>query len=391
MKRPYKVLIAQQGTITPYRIPLYNAIEQRRPPDWTFTVVYDSDRSQKHDYYRGLSNDSYNFPTLPAVSRTWKLAGRRLMWQSFFTASWHYDVIVTDTYVKHLTYLALFLNKLARKKRVWWGIPNDLQAIHLTFSKHMAENFKRQLLRFTDHFLAYTPGSRQYLVDIGYPPDNITVLNNTIDIEVERQRFLKFQPQRDAIRREMGIATHRKVILYVGRLTRLKRVPMLLDLIRELHKLDPAYMLLIIGAGEDEPLVRGAAADLGSDILKYLGTVDDPDDTARVYVASDLYYVPSYVGLGPLQAFSYDLPVIATELEWHSPEVEYLNPSNSVFLPDKLAVPELAMHFHQAGERLMEPGFRSHIYETISRFTITAMADQYIAGINKVLKLDRQN
>ncbi len=189
----------------------------------------------------------------------------------------------------------------------------------------------------------------------------------------------------------MGIATHRKVILYVGRLTRLKRVPMLLDLIRELHKLDPAYMLLIIGAGEDEPLVRGAAADLGSDILKYLGTVDDPDDTARVYVASDLYYVPSYVGLGPLQAFSYDLPVIATELEWHSPEVEYLNPSNSVFLPDKLAVPELAMHFHQAGERLMEPGFRSHIYETISRFTITAMADQYIAGINKVLKLDRQN
>lgn len=387
MKRTYKVLIAQQGTITPYRIPLYNEIERRRPADWTFKVVQDADPDQKHDFYRGMDGKAeYAFQTLPVSSHAIRVGGRTLMWQRFFRKALSFDVLVTDTYVKHLTYLSLFIYRLLGKKLVWWGIPKDVQAVNPSTAKRAAEMFKHRLLHLTNHFLAYTAGSKEFLIQAGYPADKITVLNNTIDIESERRRFERYRGERESTRREMLIAPERKVVLYVGRLTRLKRIPVLLDLIRELKRRDPSYLLLIIGAGEFEAQVRKAATEM-PDALRYLGTVDDPEQTAKVHIASDLYYIPGYIGLAPLQALCYDLPVIAMSLDWHSPEVEYLNSRNSELLPDGLTPAELAVRFEQAARRLSATELRQELYSTISHLTIGAMAERYVQGINRVLGL----
>lgn len=382
-----RVMIAQQGTITPYRIPLYEAMEKRRPPQWEFHVVNDVDPAAKHDFYKGQGGQ-FKFRTLDVRSHTFSFLGVRLMWQHIFARARKYDVIVTDTYVKHLTYVALFIYRLFGIKRVWWGIPSDLQARNPSVSKRIAEAIKARILHLTDHFLAYTPGSRNYLVKAGYPEADITVLFNTIDIRAERVRFQNHRAASAQVRESLGINIDKRVLLYVGRLTKLKQVPQMMDMIRELHRIDSRYMLLVIGSGREESLVRKTAQALGPEVLQYLGTVDDPEETACIYAASDLYYVPSYVGLGPLQAFSYDLPVIARELDWHSPEVEYLNEKNSAFLSSTADTPaRQAAEIVEIAERLLQPGFRAGIYGSVSHLTIEAMADNFICGINKVLGL----
>lgn len=59
---------------------------------------------------------------------------------------------------------------------------------------------------------------------------------------------------------------------------------------------------------------------------------------APLYAASDVFTFPGDVGLGPLQALCYDLPVITLESPTHMPEIIYLNKSNSIILPNRISL-----------------------------------------------------
>jgi glycosyltransferase involved in cell wall biosynthesis len=361
----------------------------RRPTGWEFEVVYDASSGGKSGFFeQRLETDSVGFPTLPSRTRVINMLGRKLYWQNFFSRARHYDVLVTDTYVKHLTYVAAFAYRLAGQTRVFWGIPGDAQSVNPQGAKRLAEWFKKKLIFQADHFFAYTHGSRQALISLGYPAERVTVVPNTIDIEAERGQFLKFQSERDAIREQYGLAGDARVILYVGRLLRLKRIDFLLKCFEALQAQDPRYVLWIAGKGEEEQLVRDTATRLGERAMRYLGTLPDPDDVARVHVASDVYFLPGYVGLAPLQAFCYNLPVVWLQAQSHSPEVEYLNDRNGFMLPAGTLPKEVPELWERGLANFETVEGRSRIFETIRHLTIENMADGFIRGMNRVLGIE---
>jgi hypothetical protein len=122
-------------------------------------------------------------------------------------------------------------------------------------------------------------------------------------------------------------------------------------------------------------------------VLRYLGRLDGPNQAQEIQALSDLYYMPGYVGLAPLQAACYNLPIIAYDLDIHSPEVEYLTPENSLFVEDVPDPDGVARQILEGLPRLLDPEFRRGVWPSIQHLTMDAMVGRYVDGINRVLGL----
>ena len=48
----HKVLIAHQSTIPHYRVPFYNSLENQKPDNWQFDVVFDISELEKPRFFK---------------------------------------------------------------------------------------------------------------------------------------------------------------------------------------------------------------------------------------------------------------------------------------------------------------------------------------------------
>ncbi len=374
-----KVLIAHQSTIPHYRVPFYNALERLRPQGWHFNVVFDPSELTAHRFFKeDLDVDDFQFPILE--TRTWmiKVSDKRFCYQSFWSKAAKYDLIIVEDAINNLTYPFCILHQLGGAKVAYWGHGKDREIENIKGYKFFTERLKIFLDRQSDGFFAYTEGVKKYLEEQHVSANKIFTLNNTIDIEQQHDVFEKWYPQRTIIRQEMGVS-NKKVLLFVGRFTANKRIDFLLDSFSILQKLETGFHLLLVG----DDRVVGVN---GLSNVSVLGTIVDIDKLGRIYTASDVFVFPGAVGLAPLQALCYDLPVVTIESNLHKPEYEYLSTQNSIIL-EAASTPEA---FAQAIIKLFDvPGrleaLRQNIWPSIDHLTIERMAQNFINGVNTIL------
>lgn len=130
----------------------------------------------------------------------------------------------------------------------------------------------------------------------------------------------QFAPgDREAARAELGLAAEAPVLIWVGRLEKLKGVDILIEALAQLE--DPAVTLLIIGGDEHaeglkaeleaQARVAGVAAN-----VRFEGAV--PHDRLPIYYnAADVCVVPSYYesfGLVAVEAMACGVPVVASRV-----------------------------------------------------------------------------
>ncbi|TVR35617.1 MAG: glycosyltransferase, partial [Spirochaetaceae bacterium] len=138
-------------------------------------------------------------------------------------------------------------------------------------------------------------------------------------IDIGRLRRSTADLDRTAERRRLGLAPGRTAVVTVASLTRQKNYPLLLRAVAALSAAgspEPPPLLLCIGEGGQQPLLRRMIADLGlQDTVKLLGYRTDID---RVLFACDIFVLASrWEGLAKalLEAMSLGLPCIATAVE----------------------------------------------------------------------------
>ncbi len=140
-------------------------------------------------------------------------------------------------------------------------------------------------------------------------------------IDIARFRFRA--PEREALRREMGL-TGRFVLGNVGRLCEQKNQGFLLEVLASLLPRVPESLLLLVGEGEDLPALRERAKALGlEERVIFYGVTDQVE---RLLWAMDCFAFPSrFEGLGivAVEAQAAGLPTLCSE---HVPQEALAGP-----------------------------------------------------------------
>ncbi|MEM7129002.1 MAG: glycosyltransferase family 4 protein [Chloroflexota bacterium] len=374
-----KVLIAHQSSIPHYRVPFYNALERVRSEEWTFDVVFDPTEFETPIFFKEpLDQIDFAFSLLETRTLSTQVSGKGIHYQTFWKQAGRYDLIIVENAVNNLTYPLCHFHQLHGKKIAFWGHGKDFNVANPGAMKRASEHVKMWQTRRADGFFAYTPGIKEYLVKRGVDPNRVFVVNNTIDIEEQRTYFDKYRSQREEIRKRLGIGSG-PVLLFVGRFTKNKRIDFLLEAFSYLQRAEPQSHLLLVGGGDF------SVEQYETKNVHCLGTIVDLDELAPIYAASDLFAFPGAIGLAPLQALCYDLPVITLESTMHKPEVEYLTSANSIILPSNLSPKEYAselLNLTTDGGRLRD--LRSQIWPSIRHLTIEQMAKNFASGVTSI-------
>jgi glycosyltransferase involved in cell wall biosynthesis len=167
----------------------------------------------------------------------------------------------------------------------------------------------RWSLRAARKVLTVSAKFRDELIAKGVHADRIEIVQNSIRPDWGNGRAGK---TRDELRRELGIAAERRVILTVGRLSREKDHLTLLEAMAGLEKCGPCQ-LVIVGDGPERGRIEQGIERLG--LTGSVTLTGQQDSTKRFYAIADIAVLPS-VSEGSsnalLEAMATGVPVVAT-------------------------------------------------------------------------------
>lgn len=385
MHKQKQVLFAHQSTIPHYRVEFYNCLKRLKPDDWDFSVVFDKKESASY-FFKETDDAGFSFNIQPTNTYNINVLNRKLKLQAFPLKLFNYDVLVVGSALDNLSYPLTFLGKLFGKKIALWGKGKDYEAEHTDATENISERFKIFLSKKADCFFAYTNGVRQFLISKGVAESRIIAIENTIDIHKQRKCYEELLPHRAALRNKYNIEG-RKVLLFVGRLIRNKKIDFILEAFDQLYALDNTYKLIFAGSGDKE-IIAMIMTKYTNGEVECKGFV--PDELIGEYFTfSDLYIYPGVVGLGPLQSLCYDLTPVLIHSDFHSPEYEYMNADNALILPSGTTATGYAAAINELvnnSSRMQH--FKKVAYDSIRHLTLENMALNFIKGINKLLNIN---
>ena len=163
-----------------------------------------------------------------------------------------------------------------------------------------------------DAIITVSQGMKDALVNLGYPEDKIHVVHNGVDSASFDPRLFS-RDTITAFRNNLGVFDH-PMILYVGRLTRVKGVEELIRAMPDVLKEIPTARLVVIGVGESEEGLRELVLELGlQDAVIMKCQHLSEEELKMCYAACDCAVFPSHYeafGIVCTEAMAMEKPVI---------------------------------------------------------------------------------
>ena len=363
-----QTLAIVQRRLTHYRVPLFNALQQRlQAMDIKLRLLVGQATQAEHSKQdQGQIDWALNAPCHYAL-------GGRLCWQSLGVGLQGVDFVVIGQENRLLNNLPLLLAPQPFRVALW-GHGADLQAGPWGAP---AQWFKQSLAQAADWWFAYTEISAQ-LMRHSAPAGRITLLNNAVDTEpLQRDIAAAREVPRAELRRKLGLGDG-PALLFIGSLYDNKRLDLLLDVASRLQALRGDVQLAVAGAGPLQAWLGAASA--GRPWIHLPGAVQGMAK-ARWLAAADVMVNPGVVGLGLLDAFAAGLPFVAAQIDQRSPELAYLEPChNGLLLP-----PDADNMAHQLlqllADRPLLARLRQGAAEAAARYTLPAMVERFAQGV----------
>lgn len=177
--------------------------------------------------------------------------------------------------------------------------------------------FKNMLYaRLAGNVLVYGERGRELMVAQGFDESRITVIYNSLDYDQQLKIRNKIS-DRGFIRNYFG--QDQPVICFVGRLTRSKKLDLLLNAISDLE-----CNLILLGDGPARESLEAMTATLGiQDRVWFYGESYDQQIIGAILYHSSVCVSPGNVGLTAIHAMTFGTPVIThNNLNNQGPEVE---------------------------------------------------------------------
>ncbi len=295
---------------TPSRVPVFNSIAEQLGD--RLRVFLMAERGRRRAWVRPLEKARFAYEILPGRP-VW---GSTRPFPSYLNLgigravrSFRPNVVVIGGYYHPTSFLAGYEAKRLGAKLVLWS-----ESTLRDRRSHTALLgwIKRQIVGACDGFLVPGRASREYLRTYGAKDPRIVTAPNAVDV-----RF--FAGQAASLRREGFRSPSRAggpvALLFVGRLSPEKGLPVLLEALRRVQLGGLGATLNVVGDGPARGEYEALRARHGLHGVEFLGFRQQTELPA-FYVASDLLVVPSVSepwGLVVNEAMACGLPVICSE------------------------------------------------------------------------------
>lgn len=228
------------------------------------------------------------------------------------------DLVIVEQAVKNSeTYPLLARKNLGGPSVAMWGHGRSCS----TPQGRMLAAAKQFLTRRCDWFFAYTQAGADHVIDHGFPPTRVSVLNNTIDTDTLRRDLDAVSDDAvQAFSRRLGV-TPGRTALFLGGVDKAKGIDFLLESAQEAAQILPGFVLLVGGAGAQLADVQGA--ERAGAPVRALGRLDGLGK-ALALRASDVLALPSSIGLVAVDSLVAGVPIITRDDRTHGPEADYL-------------------------------------------------------------------
>jgi glycosyltransferase involved in cell wall biosynthesis len=246
-----------------------------------------------------------------------RLGSRTLSFHALPRRSQRGDLLILEQAIRNVeTYPALARSMARGTPLALWGHGRTYTKAHSSLEEH----WKRMLTMRARWFFAYTQGGADLVIANGFSREHVTVVQNSVSTdEIEAARR-----QTDTVEIAAFRARHSLVegqaALFVGGLDDSKRLPFLFDASRRVRRQWPSFKLVVAGDGDLRPLVEGVSNE---GWLVYVGRATDREKGLLAEVCN-LMLMPGRVGLGVVDSFAMETPLVTTDWPYHAPEFEYL-------------------------------------------------------------------
>jgi len=369
---PCNVVIVQRR-LTHYRVPFFNKLRDllsERGINLRL-LVGDPTPAELFKQDEGMLSWAEKIPT------TYKLG---VCWQPFSKYTSGADLVVL-TQENKLIYNHWAMSFSRPRRLAFWGHGANLQSQNRNGLK---ERFKQWSTNQVDWWFAYTQMSADLVASSGFPICRITVLNNAVDTsEMQRQRQTVTLEETQTLRESLGFGGG-PVGVFVGSLYVDKRLDFLFAAAKAIRQDVSDFHLLIVGDGIERDKVQSWCAD--HPWAQWVGPRLDREKTVYLSLAQVLLN-PGAVGLGLLDSFVCEVPMLTTDCGRHGPEISYLkNRINGLMTADDMTVyVDACVSFLQAPEK--QKALRNGCRVSAQEYTIENMACRFADGIEQAIRV----
>ncbi|MCJ7631959.1 glycosyltransferase family 4 protein [Candidatus Bathyarchaeota archaeon] len=173
--------------------------------------------------------------------------------------------------------------------------------------------FERQMADTADTVVTVSYAMKDYIGSIGYPKEKIRVAWNGVDPDKYSFASVKLS-EMETLKQKYKIKPGERVLLFVGRLTRVKGVANLVQAMPQVLSVFPKTRLVILGVGEEYADLVQLTIRLGiADIVTFRTEFVPEHERIVHYAMSDVCVFPSITepfGIVCLEAMAMGKPVV---------------------------------------------------------------------------------
>ena len=304
------------NTAPRYRESIYKAIDAQYDCDWYFGKsklgIKEMDISSLKNvkYYKTFGNPNNFYFKIGII----KLLFHRT-YQTYFMIA---DIRSITDWIFYFLLFTFFPNKkLYLWTHGWYGKEFGI------FAK-----MKLWLYRNATGIFVYGNYARDLLIKEGISADKLFTIHNSL--HYNQQRTLREEMQASSIYSDK-FRNENPVIVFIGRLTSVKKLDMLVNAVSTLKQRGENYNLVLVGDGVDRSKLEDLVASLAlNEQVWFYGECYDEKVNAELIYNADLCVSPGNVGLTAMHSMVFGTPVIShNAFSMQMPEFEAIVPNKT--------------------------------------------------------------
>ena len=198
--------------------------------------------------------------------------------------------------------------------------------------------FRKLFLKLPKRNLLYGNYAKSLLIKRGFDETKLSVVYNSLDF-YKQDKFFKILENKNEKTKKLN---ERKII-FIGRLTKKKKIEQLIKAIKILDRNNFIIELNIIGFGSIYKDLVKLVEDLSLSRVNFLGEIHDERKISKLIYESDLCVSPGNVGLSAIHSITYGTPVIThDDFKYQMPEFEIIKLGVNGFFFQKDSIKDLA-------------------------------------------------